>query len=86
MTREYQGYWMQGDSILIRGRRFYKNEAAMRSAAVRLVQRRANSPLAELWVYAEGSEYSGPNEDTCVGKAAFAPDGETVKFFTVEKK
>jgi hypothetical protein len=73
-------YWFKSRQINVNCSRFYDSEARMRAAAIKMLRKRARDANAELYVYSKWGPYSGPDEDSCLGYAAFAHDAETVKW------
>ena len=76
--------WIQGSGTgPINREKLYKSEAVMRASVVRLLRNRAHGPNAEIYVYSDFGPYSGPDQDSMIGKAAFDPDGETPRYFPI---
>lgn len=73
-------YWFKSRQLRINGMRHYKSAATARKAACALVRGRARDADAELYVYEKWGPYTGPDEDSCLGYAAFGHDAETVKW------
>lgn len=74
--------WIEGSGMNASGTKLYKSEAVMRASLLRMFRNRARGPNSEMYVYVKGSPYGGPDMESQIGKIAFEPDGETIRFFS----
>jgi hypothetical protein len=73
--------WIKGCNGNVNRSQSYKSERVMVAALKRLLRNRAAGPMSEIYVYTDWSPYSGPNEDSCIGRVAFQGDGFSPGWF-----
>ena len=76
-----QDSWSNGFGV--NGPRRYRSERAMRAAVSKMLLKRAPGPMAVIEVFSKWGAYSGPDNDSYMGRFGFAPDGVTVEFYPV---